>query len=141
MLGALGVSDNFCHQKQQMFKSLYLMKTGSTHFLAGFPPQQISRIILAKGGFFFFTAILSTWKTHFNYLFFIFMTVWLSCSVALVSAIHPRDAVIHSVSYHFPSWSIPGDWIETALFILNVIVKSLPVLNIKSLKCTFLILS
>ena len=76
-----------------------------------------------------------------KYLFFIFMTVWLSCSVALVSAIHPRDAVIHSVSYHFPSWSIPGDWIETALFILNVIVKSLPVLNIKSLKCTFLILS
>lgn len=26
-----------CHQKQQMFKSLYLMKTGSTHFLAVFP--------------------------------------------------------------------------------------------------------
>lgn len=37
VLGALGVTDNGCHQKQQMFKSLYLMKTGSTHFLAVFP--------------------------------------------------------------------------------------------------------
>lgn len=34
---ALGVTDNGCHQKQQMFKSLYLMKTGSAHFLAIFP--------------------------------------------------------------------------------------------------------
>lgn len=51
-LGALGVTDNGCHQKQQMFKSLYLMKTGSTHFLAVFPQQEISRIILAKEGIF-----------------------------------------------------------------------------------------
>lgn len=37
VFGALGVTDNGCHQKQQMLKSLYLMKTGSAHFLAVFP--------------------------------------------------------------------------------------------------------
>lgn len=37
VFGALEVTDNGCHQKQQMFKSLYLMKTGSAHFLAVFP--------------------------------------------------------------------------------------------------------
>lgn len=37
VFGTLEVTDNCCHHKQQMFKSLYLMKTGSTHLLAGFP--------------------------------------------------------------------------------------------------------
>lgn len=37
VFGALRVTGDGCHQKQQMFKSLYLMKTGSAHFLAVFP--------------------------------------------------------------------------------------------------------
>jgi len=35
---ALAVTENGCHQQQQMFKSLHLMKTGNAHFLAVFPP-------------------------------------------------------------------------------------------------------
>lgn len=43
------------------------MKTGSAHFLAGFPQREISRIILVKEGiFFFFTAIVSMGKAQFN---------------------------------------------------------------------------
>lgn len=39
--GRLRVTDNGCRQKQQMFKNLCLMKTGSTHFLAVFSQQEI----------------------------------------------------------------------------------------------------
>lgn len=76
VFGALGVTDNGCHQKQQMFKSLYLMKTGSAHFLAVFPLQEKSWIILAKEQFFLtafyvesiFHADRCLWGLSLNYL-------------------------------------------------------------------------
>ena len=45
------------------------MKTGSARFLAGFPQREISSIILVEEGIFFvffFTAIVSMGKAHFN---------------------------------------------------------------------------